>query len=252
MIKIFRNIRQNLLNEGKTSKYFKYAIGEIVLVVIGILIALNINNWNENLKDRSIEQGYLIALKEEFNYNRIELDNMMERNNFNGDRASELSNLMGPDDPTITEKEFADLAMDMTNFEVQYRPNKAVLDEIISSGKLAVFTNNELKFALSSYNGKLTKIKFQEEEHSVVRMKVIAIMNAKGNAKKLLMDEKWKGFGISESKFELGNLQLLQSQELENELVDFIITSRYLNKDYYLELKKEIQTVLGLIDKEIN
>ena len=252
MIKLFRNIRQNLLNEGKTSKYFKYAIGEIVLVVIGILIALNINNWNENLKDRSIEQGYLIALKEEFNYNRIELDNMMERNNFNGDRASELSNLMGPDDPTITEKELADLAMDMTNFEVQYRPNKAVLDEIISSGKLAVFTNNELKFALSSYNGKLTKIKFQEEEHSVVRMQVIAIMNAKGNAKKLLMDEKWKGFGISESKFELGNLQLLQSQELENELVDFIITSRYLNKDYYLELKKEIQTVLGLIDKEIN
>ncbi|MFY9242461.1 MAG: DUF6090 family protein [Polaribacter sp.] len=238
--------------ENKTSKYFKYAIGEIILVVIGILIALSINNWNENLKDRSIEQGYLIALKEEFNYNLIELDNMMERNNFNGDKALELSNLMGPDDPTITEKEFADLAMDMTNFEVQYRPNKAVLDEIISSGKLAIFTNNELKFALSSYNGKLTKIKFQEEEHSVVRMQVIAIMNAKGNAKKLLMDEKWKGFGISKSKFELGNLQLLQSQELENELVDFIITSRYLNKDYYLELKKEIESVSRLIDKEIN
>jgi hypothetical protein len=47
MIKLFRNIRKNLLNEGKTSKYFKYAIGEIVLVVIGILIALNINNWAE-------------------------------------------------------------------------------------------------------------------------------------------------------------------------------------------------------------
>jgi len=46
MIKLFRNIRQNLLNEGKTTKYFKYAIGEIILVVIGILIALSINNWN--------------------------------------------------------------------------------------------------------------------------------------------------------------------------------------------------------------
>ncbi len=45
MIKLFRNIRQNLLNEGKTTKYFKYAIGEIILVVIGILIALSINNW---------------------------------------------------------------------------------------------------------------------------------------------------------------------------------------------------------------
>jgi len=50
MIKLFRKVRQTLINEGKTSKYLKYAIGEIVLVVIGILIALQINNWNENRK----------------------------------------------------------------------------------------------------------------------------------------------------------------------------------------------------------
>ena len=50
MIKFFRKIRQNLLKENNTSKYFKYAIGEILLVVIGILIALQINNWNENRK----------------------------------------------------------------------------------------------------------------------------------------------------------------------------------------------------------
>ncbi len=53
MIKFFRNIRKNLLNEGKTTRYFKYAIGEIVLVVIGILIALSINNWNENRKEEN-------------------------------------------------------------------------------------------------------------------------------------------------------------------------------------------------------
>ena len=58
MIKFFRIIRQNLLNEGKTTKYFKYAIGEIVLVVIGILIALSINNWNENQKLNEIRQNY--------------------------------------------------------------------------------------------------------------------------------------------------------------------------------------------------
>ncbi|MDA9089574.1 DUF6090 family protein [Maribacter arcticus] len=51
MIKFFRTILQNLLNEGKTTKYFKYAIGEIVLVVIGILIALSINNWNDARKE---------------------------------------------------------------------------------------------------------------------------------------------------------------------------------------------------------
>jgi len=50
MIKFFRHIRQRLVSENKFSKYLLYAIGEIVLVVIGILIALQINNWNENRK----------------------------------------------------------------------------------------------------------------------------------------------------------------------------------------------------------
>ena len=59
MIKFFRKIRQNLLSEGKTGKYLKYAIGEIILVVIGILIALSINNWNENQKLRNQEITYL-------------------------------------------------------------------------------------------------------------------------------------------------------------------------------------------------
>lgn len=63
MIKFFRKIRQNLLSEGKTGKYLKYAIGEIILVVIGILIALAINNWNESRINASKQQDYLIGLK---------------------------------------------------------------------------------------------------------------------------------------------------------------------------------------------
>jgi hypothetical protein len=63
MIKFFRKIRQKLLSEGKTGKYLKYAIGEIVLVVIGILIALQINNWNENNKQREKEKVILENLK---------------------------------------------------------------------------------------------------------------------------------------------------------------------------------------------
>ena len=62
MIKFFRKIRQNLLSEGKTSKYLKYAIGEIVLVVVGILIALQINNWNEERKLKAIADAYVERL----------------------------------------------------------------------------------------------------------------------------------------------------------------------------------------------
>ena len=54
MIKFFRKIRQNLLSENKFSKYLIYAIGEIILVVIGILIALQINNWNESEKNQVV------------------------------------------------------------------------------------------------------------------------------------------------------------------------------------------------------
>ena len=64
MIKFFRRIRYNLMETGKKVKYLKYAIGEIVLVVIGILIALSINNWNESRK--SIQKGHeiLVDVKE--------------------------------------------------------------------------------------------------------------------------------------------------------------------------------------------
>jgi hypothetical protein len=62
MIKFFREIRQNLIMENKTGKYFKYAIGEIILVVIGILIALSINNWNEDKKTNAKIKNVLVAL----------------------------------------------------------------------------------------------------------------------------------------------------------------------------------------------
>lgn len=55
MIKFFRHIRRSLINSNQMVTYFKYAIGEILLVVIGILIALGINNWNENRKKRKMK-----------------------------------------------------------------------------------------------------------------------------------------------------------------------------------------------------
>jgi hypothetical protein len=64
MIKFFRNFRLRLLNENKFSKYLIYAIGEIILVVIGILIALQINNWNEEHKIEKEEIGILNNLLE--------------------------------------------------------------------------------------------------------------------------------------------------------------------------------------------
>jgi hypothetical protein len=64
MIKFFGHIRRSLINENKMGKYFKYAIGEVVLVVIGILIALQINNWNIETIEANKEKTYLIEIRE--------------------------------------------------------------------------------------------------------------------------------------------------------------------------------------------
>ena len=79
MIKFFRKIRQDLLSKGKTGKYLKYAIGEIVLVVIGILIALSINNWNEDRKDQYQELKYLIGIKTDLEVDLVRIEGAIQR-----------------------------------------------------------------------------------------------------------------------------------------------------------------------------
>jgi len=69
MIKFFRNIRKSSLKEGKTINYLKYAIGEILLVVIGILIALQVNNWNNERSDRNKEMVILTEMIRNLNMN---------------------------------------------------------------------------------------------------------------------------------------------------------------------------------------
>lgn len=78
MIKFFRHIRKRLLTENKFSKYILYAIGEIVLVVIGILIALSINNWNEETKERLLENEILSDLLIDLNKDLTEMQDSAE------------------------------------------------------------------------------------------------------------------------------------------------------------------------------
>ena len=78
MIRFFRQIRFKLMTSGNTSKYLKYAIGEIILVVIGILIALQINNWNENRKDNIAIRKVLKEINEDLLEDVTELEKIIQ------------------------------------------------------------------------------------------------------------------------------------------------------------------------------
>ncbi|TYA59667.1 DUF6090 family protein [Formosa maritima] len=79
MIKFFRKIRYNLMEQNKTGKYLKYAFGEIILVVIGILIALQINSWNEQRKQNIAEKEFLQGIKNDLVQDKQFIDIVLSR-----------------------------------------------------------------------------------------------------------------------------------------------------------------------------
>ncbi len=81
MIKFFRKIRYDLMEKNKTGKYLKYAIGEIILVVIGILIALQINNWNEKQKLNSKTKEYYVQLLDDLKSDIKFSEHILEESN---------------------------------------------------------------------------------------------------------------------------------------------------------------------------
>lgn len=90
MIKFFRKIRYNLMETGKTDKYLKYAIGETILVVIGILIALQINNWNQNRLDRKFETVMLNEVKSSLESDMEIYEILVERAKLKSEGIQEL------------------------------------------------------------------------------------------------------------------------------------------------------------------
>ena len=148
MIKFFRHIRKSLLNEGKTSKYFKYAIGEIVLVVIGILIALQINTWNEKRLSKDLESQYYTRLLEDVREEKVILEASLNYSNEVVDHAKKAISVFenSPDaNPNPVENLInmyqASQLTDPTSAESTYK-------ELIASGQINLIQNDSLKTAL--------------------------------------------------------------------------------------------------------
>ena len=154
MITFFRNRRKNLINVGKTYKYVKYAIGEILLVVIGILIALQINNWNEKVKNNHEEIIILKSLRKEFEENQTLLNTTVERHSKCLELLKELNSIISPEPPEIANAMLDSLMFGLT-WIPKYSPNDGVINSIIASAKISLIENDELSSMLSSLNSKL-------------------------------------------------------------------------------------------------
>ncbi len=160
MIKFLRKIRQNMINEGKTTKYLIYAIGEIILVVIGILIALQINNWNEAKKERQQEIKYLFNLKNDLQVDLKNLKMIEQDKQLKVTSALELIKM----DPIKSLQGVIKVDSLVFNVWIWYtfQPRSNTQQELISSGSLNIIKNDSIK-------NLLLNIKQTNENIAVVR-----------------------------------------------------------------------------------
>jgi hypothetical protein len=150
MIKFYRKIRQNLLSEGKTGKYFKYAIGEIVLVVLGILIALSIKNWNENRKNNILKQTYINNLKIDLNTDTERLEGLIKFNDKYEKSGfyflNYLENNLSEIDTIVLSR-----AIIYTAFIPNFTITSVTYNDLIASNNINLFKDVELKRLLDNY-----------------------------------------------------------------------------------------------------
>ncbi len=253
MIKFFRRIRQRLLSENKISKYLLYAIGEIVLVVIGILIALAINNSNQRRVIEEKEQVYLKGLKEEFETSKAKLTVLTDINRKNLREAKKLIGYASDNNKIPDEEMFSEILFNTFSPDISFNPNNSLLDEIINSGSLKDISNTRLRVRLTNWISTIEDVSKQEQELAIQREKVLDIFRRNENSLRTILDLTGvnEDLGIDKLEQPESNLKLLDSREFENNILMFILTSKGTEEAHYLPLMDELNTILDLIEKEI-
>ena len=144
MIKFFRHIRKSLIQENKLGEYFKYAIGEILLVVIGILIALQINNWNEARKEAESQQKLFANLKIDFENRLSELEEFYTSKNQAIKNIGRLNLIISESENGFDKDEVTKLlAYQLNNFS--FNEDFKLLEGVFNTGLINDIKNETLK-----------------------------------------------------------------------------------------------------------
>ena len=233
MIKIFRRIRYNLMEQNKTSKYLKYAIGEIVLVVIGILIALSINNWNENRIARNKEKLLLKELNTEFKQNKIEFDSARYYHKRALNSAEYIISKFPIDVKTINFDSLG-LHSHYMRWYYTFNPSEGITNALSSSSSYDLISNNDLRKTLISWNDILKD--YQEEE-------ILAVSNYKNHLKPY--EKKHMVFGWNNYK------DFFNDPRIDIRFLETLEFGNYV-RDRHFDLKEILGSETGEMDLVLN
>ena len=157
------------MDKNSLKKYLVYAIGEVLLVVFGILVALQINSWNQQVQDRGKEKEYLASIKEDLITDTINLGLILTEVEKNLDAAVTLIKFLNQ-----PQQEFYDTtkiyeAIRYAGFLMTFETNSPTFDDLRSTGNLKLILNMELKKSISSY---YTSIESRKEYRHVWKTRV--------------------------------------------------------------------------------
>lgn len=237
MIKFFRHIRQNLIQEGKTARYIKYAIGEIVLVMIGILLALQVSEWNTNRKRQQLEVQILNNIHNEFLENKEQLKLVKSFHVISYKSTTKLLNLL-PFDIIEIEIDSVVALLDNTYNNWTFNPQQSTINSLINTSSFDLITNLELRKLLQNWND--LYLDYTEEE-----------IDARNYVRNFYAQYMSKYYEIKYVKnkrpFKDLNWDFLQSIEFHNK-----VAIRHNNLKNILESpNEELETLSETIDKII-
>lgn len=163
-MKFFRRLRQQFLRDQKIRKYLLYAFGEIFLVVIGILIALQVNNWNEEQKEQKELQGYLSNISKNLERDMEQLEELLEyRNKSKAGSVTYMAFLdKDPIPAEVINNYYREYGYYMAIFELYFKPDKSGFEALKNSGYLGRLQGTELETELYNYYELTTTVKQEE------------------------------------------------------------------------------------------
>lgn len=151
MFKFFRSIRQNLINENKTAKYLKYAVGEIVLVMVGILLALQVNTWNQNRLLRIEEKEVIKRLLIDFEADVTSVEAVIRHLEIKRTSLLRLKTVFVEGMVSDAKLFLGDILLGTHRSRTQGRVNRSTYNDLIGSGKLGIIKNPDIRTQIADY-----------------------------------------------------------------------------------------------------